>query len=296
MKALLLTVTLYLFSTLQLHADDLRVSTTELLKSPNKYKVLDVRNFAEYQKGHIPNAINFPVTLTYADNKLNGKLTDPFSMQNIVQNLGLYADDTLVIYGDGSFFDAARLFWALEVYGFKNVKLLNSGYDSWSLEDYPTTTQVPNIVKSDYITIIDSNRIATKFSTQIATKNPNQIIIDARPPKAYKGEVSSAKRFGHIPKALNIPASHNINSSTLKEISELQDVYKDIPKKKKIILYCAIGKISATNYFALRELGYNVSNYDASWKEWGNDFQLPVVNPSKHIQKIFGKEPTSHKW
>lgn len=161
----------------------------------------------------------------------------------------------------------------MEVYGFKNIKLLNSGYDSWSLEEYPKTTQVPKI--------IDSDRIATKFSTQIATKNPNQIIIDARPGKAYKGVVSSAKRYGHIPEALNIPASHNIDNSSLKEISELQDVYKNIDKKKKIILYCAIGKISATNYFALRELGYNVSNYDASWKEWGNDFQLPIINPSK---------------
>lgn len=214
--------------------------------------------------------------------QVNGKLTDPFRMQKIVQNLGLNADDKLVIYDDGSFFDAARLFWALEVYGFKDVKLLNAGYKQWSNKNFETSTQTPTVTKSDYVTIIDNNRLATKFSTQIATKNPNQVIIDARPDKAYQGEVSSAKRFGHIPEAINIPASHNIDTdnqgSVLKELSDLKDLYKDLDKNKKIILYCAIGKISATNYFALRELGYNVSNYDASWKEWGNDFRLPVIN------------------
>ncbi|CAI6148402.1 MAG: Putative thiosulfate sulfurtransferase SseA [uncultured Sulfurimonas sp.] len=214
--------------------------------------------------------------------QLNGKLTDPFTMQKIVQNLGLNADDKLVIYDNGSFFDAARLLWALEVYGFKDVKLLNAGYKQWSNKKFETSTQIPTVSKSDYVTIINNNRLATKFTTQIATRNPNQIIIDARPDKAYKGHVSSAKRKGHIPKALNIPANHNIDtdnkSTTLKDLSQLKDLYKDIAKKKKIILYCAIGKISATNYFALCELGYNVSNYDASWREWGNDLKLPVIN------------------
>jgi len=281
MKVSLLTLGLYFLLSITLQATELRVQTLKLLKNPHKYKLLDVRDELSYKEGHIINAINFPVTLTYANQKLNGKLTDPFTMQKIVQNLGLNANDSIVIYDDGSFFNAARVFWALEVYGFKDVKLLSSGYNHWLNNKHPVTKKIPKVFKSNYITIIDSNRIATKFSTQIATRNPNQIIIDARPNKAYKGVVSSAKRYGHIPKALNIPATHNLNNSTLKNISQLQDIYKNIDKKKKIILYCAIGKISATNYFALRELGYNVSNYDASWKEWGNDFQLPIINPSK---------------
>ena len=115
--------------------------------------------------------------------------------------------------------------------------------------------------------------------------NPNQIIIDARPEKAYEGKVSAAKRFGHIPEAQNFPASHNINyedkTQKLQTISKLKEIYKNVDKSKKIVLYCAIGRIAATNYFALRELDYDVSNYDASWKEWGNDSSLPITNPSK---------------
>jgi len=284
-KKTILILSLLLLTAFNLNASSLRISSNELYQTNIKYKILDTREENFYTISHLPEAINFPVSSTYEHAEVDGKLTDPFSMQKIIQNLGLNENDTLVIYDDGSFFDAARLFWALEVYGFKNVKLLDLGFSEWKKSGLPTSTKNPSIVKSNYITIIDNNRLATKFATQIAIKNPNQIIIDARPAKAYLGEVSAAKRFGHIPKAKNIPATHNINSSsttqTLKHIDALKNIYKDIPKEKKVILYCAIGKISATNYFALRELGYNVSNYDASWKEWGNDFKLPVVNPSQ---------------
>ncbi len=276
---------LFLLLTVNLNAQTLRIEANTLKQNQKDYKILDTRDKATYEKGHIEGAINFPISLTYAHKKRNGKLTDPFTMQEIVQNRGLNENDAIVVYDNGSFFDAARLFWALEVYGFKNVKLLNAGFKQWKNKHYAITTKVPKTLKSDYITIIDNNRLATKFATQIATRNPNQIIIDARPDKAYEGKVSSAKRYGHIPKAINIPAKHNIDTlkqdSSLKDISELAKIYKDIDKNKKVILYCAIGKISATNYFALRELGYNVANYDASWREWGNDFQLPIINPSK---------------
>lgn len=89
-----------------------------------------------------------------------------------------------------------------------------------------------------------------------------------------------AKRFGHIPNAISIPVESNIiqnaDQSGLKSIKELKSLYKGIPEDKKVIIYCKIGLVSSTNYFALRELGYDVANYDASWREWGNDDSLPI--------------------
>ena len=296
MKKILLTLLLTLTS----NAQSLRIEINEFHKNQINYKLLDTRTFSIYSKGHIPHAINFPIDLTYEDMQENGKLTNPFSMQKIIQARGLNANDKLVIYDDGSFFNAARLFWALEVYGFKNVKLLNAGYQQWMQKKYKSSIQIPQLVKSNYITIIDNNRLATKFSTQVATHNPNQIILDARSNNAYIGLQSSANRSGHIPKALNIPASNNVdnttNMSTLKSLKKLANIYKDIDKSKKIILYCAIGRVSATNYFALRELGYNVANYDASWREWGNDNNLPIINPSKNLPKIFFEQHKNERW
>ncbi len=281
-KILLLTLIVSLIS---LNAQSLRIEPSELVKNITEYKILDTRSSGTYKEGHIKGALNFPIELTYEYIKNNGKLTNPIKMQELLRNLGLTLNSKIIVYDNGDFFDASRLFWSLEVYGFKNVKLLNTGYDAWDLSEYPISTKTPSVKPSMYIAQINNKRLATKFTTQIATKNPNQIIIDARPEKAYNGKVSAATRFGHIPAAQNFPASHNINydddAQKLQTISKLKEIYKNVDKSKKIILYCAVGRIAATNYFALRELNYNVSNYDASWKEWGNDSSLPITNPSK---------------
>lgn len=285
MKLKLQLFLFFLVGFISLKAEDLRLQIEQLSRDISSYKVIDVRPEIDYQQGHIKNALNFPISLTYDNKSVNGKLTEPNKMQDILRKLGLDINDQLVIYDDGTFFDAARLFWGLEVYGFKNVKLLNAGFDEWNKSALPVSTDIPQIKESFYIASVNNKKLATKFSTQIATKSPLIIIMDARKYTAYIGEESNAKRFGHIPEAISRPATHNITSvdnfSKLKEIKELEELYKDIDKSKKIISYCDIGKISSSNYFSLRELGYDVANYDASWKEWGNDSELPIVTISK---------------
>lgn len=280
-----LQLLLLLIGFISLNAEDLRLQINQLSKDISNYKIIDVRPETDYKEGHIKNALNFPVSLTYDDKSLNGKLIEPSKMQNILRKLGLDINDQVVIYDDGTFFDAARLFWGLEVYGFKHVKLLNSGFDEWYKSNLPISEETPQVKESSYIASVDNKRLATKFSTQIATKSPLITIMDARKYSAYIGEESNAKRFGHIPEAISKPAIHNIstvdNFSKLKDLKELEELYKDIDKNKKIISYCDIGKISSSNYFSLRELGYDVANYDASWKEWGNDSELPIVTISK---------------
>lgn len=285
MKRIVYVLLILLTFSFNLNAQNLRVELNELSKDLSTYKIIDSRVNSEYIDGHIKSALSFPSSLTYEHESIDGKITEPTKMQNIIKELGLNVDDKIVIYGDGSFFPASRLFWALEVYGFKNVKLLNASYLDWKDNDFPISKEVPKVEKSNYIVSIDNQKLATKFITQIATKSKSEIVVDARSYKSYIGEESAAKRFGHIPKAINLPASDNIKNdgfvSRLKDINELKEIYKDLDKNKKIVLYCSIGKIASTNYFALRELGYDVTNYDASWKEWGNDFNLPIIEPSK---------------
>jgi len=266
-----------------LYGSTLRIEPQKLVKNISNYTILDTRSATLFNEAHIRGSLNFPISTTYDNQKINGKISSPDKISKILRKLGLNIDDKIVVYDDGAFFDAARLFWTLEVYGFKNIKMLNMGFNDWQFKEYPTSTKIKSVTPSNYITTINSKRLATKFTTQIATQNPNQLIIDARAVPAYNGKNSSAKRFGHIPSAKNIPATkninHNIQNTSLKSLEELKKIYKGLDKNKKIIIYCAVGRISSTNYFALRELGYDVSNYDSSWKEWGNDFSLPIVSP-----------------
>ena len=272
-----------------LYGSSLRISADELVKQKqNSIILIDSRDKISYEAGHIDGALNFPALNTFESLDKNGKIINPVKFGKIARKLGLNINDKIVVYDGGSFFNSSRLFWTLEVYGFKNVKLLSDSYNYWEDKDYPISIAVKDTIKSDYIPTIDNTKLATKFSTQIAIKNPTQIIIDARGNKGYRGEVSTAVRFGHIPKAINLPAQHNINkkqdgSQSLHSIADLEKIYSKLDKKKKVIIYCEVGKLSSTNYFVMRELGFNVSNYDSSWKEWGNEFYLPIIKPKKSL-------------
>ncbi|TLP39404.1 sulfurtransferase [Arcobacter arenosus] len=285
LRLFLVSLTLF-FITSNLFADKLSIELEDLSKVISSSKVIDARSSDLFLKGHLKDSVNLPATITYENKSKNGKITTPTKMQEIIQNLGINVNDSILIYDDGTFFDASRVFWSLEVYGFENVKLINAGFNELKKNSFEISKNPTKVKKSDYIVSINNKRLATKFSTQIATKNDSQIIIDARPEESYVGKKSVAKRFGHIPKAINIPAGHNINDKgenlKLKTLDELKEVYKSLDKNKKIVIYCKIGRIASTNYFALRELGFDVANYDASWKEWGNDFSLPVVNLSEN--------------
>ena len=271
-----------LFLPLQIvNAESLRV-TPEWLKSHLQDKnlvILDTRPLTDYEADHISGALSFPDALTYQQKTNGGKIVEPDVMQGLLRERGINNNNTIIVYDAGQIIDAARVFWALEVYGL-NVKILTSGYDYWIKNNYPISKTSPTVSPSKYVPKINHHRIASKFTTQLATKNSQQIVVDARGPDAYNGKKSSAKRFGHIPTAINIPVSRNIKKvngiKTLRSLKELKEVYSELPKDNKIVLYCEIARISSTNYFSLRELGYNPSNYDASWREWGNDLSLPI--------------------
>lgn len=246
----------------------------------DKLVILDVRKAESYRQGHIPGAISFPDELTYQQKSSGGRIVEPDVMQRLLRERGVDKDDLVVIYDEGKLMNAARVFWTLEVYGIRQVRILDKGYGAWEKKRYPRSNKVPSVKPSQYVTAINNKRIASKFATQLATLNPEQIVIDARSPEAYRGEVSSAKRFGHIPSAINIPAHNNVSDSddgkSLRDPAELKQIYSNLPKNARVILYCKMGLASAINYLALRELGYEAANYDASWQEWGNDFNLPI--------------------
>lgn len=265
-----------------LYAKSLRISPDELQQqlNNNQFIILDARSKNDYDVDHIKNAISFPVNITYAHKKTNGQIQQPIQMQKYLRTAGIDTNSKIVIYDGGQLVDAARVFWTLEVYGFKTVKILDHGFNYWLSKDFPVSQKTPDIKESKYVATINHQRLSSKFATQLAINNSNKIVVDARSFPAYKGETSVAKRFGHIPSAINVPFNHNIAQdkkfSTLKPINELKKLYANIPLDKKVIIYCKIGRVSSTNYFALRELGHDVSNYDASWREWGNDSSLPI--------------------
>ena len=78
---------------------------------------------------------------------------------------------------------------------------------------------------------------------------------------------------------MNIKVQKNYGEKDYKmlPVSELETLYKDIPIKERVIVYCQTGTRATYTYLALRHLGYeNVSNYDDSWMVYGSNVNYPA--------------------
>lgn len=265
-------------------ADSLRIDARELesLIREQRVVVLDARPAEDYQKGHLPDSRSLPFSLTFEDKSQNGRVIPLAKARALFSAAGLKQDEWVVVYDAGSMLHAARLLWALEVYGHDKVRLLDGGLKAWQLAGMLLSQEEAQFTPTQYVPRINSKRLATRMTTLVASrKQKAYTILDARPVPHYDGQESEARRYGHIPKAMSMPVGSNLadDGIHLKRPDDLAKQYGAIPKNKKVVTYCSIGLASSLQYLVLRELGYDVANYDASWKEWGNDASLPIVVP-----------------
>jgi thiosulfate/3-mercaptopyruvate sulfurtransferase len=274
-----LCFTLTLLTGFSAHAEILRIDPERVHSElgQNPYQLIDARSAADFEQGHIPGAINLPASLTFTDQGKQSRLVSPTRMQALLQERGLDIGMPVVIYDGGKLISSARIFWVLEVYGFKSIRIMSPSFEYWRDKGFPVSLEPTLVQPSDYVPNIDHQRLANRFQTLLATRHKAKVIIDARDQSDCEGKTSSARRFGHIASAINIPASHHLTKEGgIKSIEQLKALYADVPKDSQVIAYCNIGLASTSTYFAMRELGIDVANYDASWGEWGNDDSLPI--------------------
>jgi len=259
------------------------------LKDP-KVRVVEVSvNPGVYERGHIPGAVNFAWHTDLVD-PVRRDIASKENFESLLRKSGISSDTTVVLYGDTNNWFAAWGAWVYEIYGVKNVKLLDGGRKKWEAENRPLSTEVAAHQPGN-ITLSEPNpslraRLADVVS---AAEKKDVALVDIRSPDEYAGKVIApqgvqelAIRAGHVPGAVNVPWGTAVaEDGTFKPVEELRKIYaaKGIDGSKPIITYCRIGERSSHTWFALKKLlGYDVRNYDGSWTEYGNSVGVPVVN------------------
>jgi thiosulfate/3-mercaptopyruvate sulfurtransferase len=277
------------------HSSEFLVSTDWLEKNLNNTKlhIIEVStDTGVYERGHIQGAVNIKWHTDLVD-PIKRDIASKENLQKTLQSLGINNDSTIVIYGDNNNWFAAWGAWVFDVYGVKNVKLLDGGRKKWEAEKRPLTPVATPIKTGNILLSNANNTLRAKLPdvVEVANKKSNTILVDIRSPDEFSGKIfappgfaETAIRAGHIPGAVNVPwASAVAPDGTFKSKEELKKIYGavGVDGKKPIITYCRLGERSSHTWFALKKiLGYEVRNYDGSWTEYGNSVGNPVANPA----------------
>jgi thiosulfate/3-mercaptopyruvate sulfurtransferase len=272
---------------------DFLVTTDWLEKNLNnpKLRLIEVSvDTGVYERGHIQGAVNFKWHTDLVD-PVKRDIASKENFEKLLRQAGVNNNSTIVIYGDSNNWFAAWGAWVFDVYGVKNVKLLDGGRKKWEAEKRPLTPLATKVAAGN-IKVSDANnalRARLIDVVAIANKKSDTALVDIRSPDEFTGKIfapagvqETAIRAGHIPGAVNVPWGQAVaEDGTFKSPEELKKVYAavGIDGKKPIITYCRIGERSSHTWFALSKiLGYNVRNYDGSWTEYGNSVGNPVIN------------------
>ncbi|MCL6270298.1 sulfurtransferase [Sansalvadorimonas sp. 2012CJ34-2] len=244
--------------------------------------VIDVRRITDFMgKGHIPGAQQVWRPDISADDDqypFGGMRATRDKMEELLGSLGVTPETTIVPYDAKGNYDAARLWWLLDMYGHSKVKMIDGGYQGWAAAGFemvhsesakrePTEYKFP-WKENDY-------RLASLDDVQRALETGDAIILDTRSIKEFTGESmkSGAFRAGRIPHSVFVEYKKALDAGkNFKTVAELKAIYEKagITADKPIIAYCQSAVRSAHTTFVLTQLlGYqNVKNYDGSWIEW----------------------------
>lgn len=267
------------------------ISPSELkpkLNDPNVL-LLDARYnpnpWQTYEKGHLNGAVfvdpNQDLAAIKEDFADGGRhpLPQVSDFCKVLGRLGITPDSHVVIYDDQNGANAAaRMWWMLRAVGHEKVQVLEGGFQAAVSSGFEVTSDPPLIKKtSAYPATRWELPIAILEEVESAAHNKSYLVIDVRSPERYRGEHEPIDLIaGHIPGAVNMPLTENMDS-TGKFLSPEQIRNRYLPlfedlDNEHIIVHCGSGVSACHTLLALDYAGLGIPTlYVGSWSEWSRN-------------------------
>jgi thiosulfate/3-mercaptopyruvate sulfurtransferase len=250
---------------------------------PAESTFVDARSKEQYRAEHVYGARHAPIgTLETRQASDDGLVPDAEGLASALGSVGIAPDDDVVVYGSSVGSRVSRVVFALEYLGHEgDVFVLNGGYEAWTgrvgvgsrshgTADYDPDPQPDLVVTREWL----ADRVGT-FNTD---EGPG--LLDVRPPEAYLGArqadalVASNARHGHLPGAVNVRWTGNIDGRELVEPGTLAQLYfsrAGLTQSGIAVVY-GQGNVNPTNtWLVLRALGAeDVRLYEGGFGEWAN--------------------------
>lgn len=192
-----------------------------------------------------------------------------------LSGLGIAEDVNIIIYDDKNGANAAaRAWWMLKAFGLEKVQVLDGGFQNAEKQNVEFSSGEETFEKAEYIKR-EKWFLPVSGLEEVENKliNSDSTVIDVRDAYRYNGESEPIDLIaGHIPGAINIPFSENLDENgNFLSPEVLREKYLKLleGKPENLIIHCGSGVTACHTILALCHAGFEIpSLYVGSWSEW----------------------------
>ncbi|MCA1920476.1 MAG: sulfurtransferase [Flavobacterium piscis] len=272
------------------------------LKEASNVVLIDARagiNAEEnYQNEHLKDArfVDLNKDLATVEDPANGGRHPLPSLEKfaaVLSKIGITPSSHVIIYDDKNGSNAAaRFWWMLRSINHEKVQVLNGGLQAAIKVGFPVSSALETVEPTEKYPISKwSLAQADMKEVEKARNNKENIVIDVRDKNRFDGLTEPLDLIaGHIPGAINVPFSENLNEDGFYKSPEvLAKKYNEIIGDKKpdnVIVHCGSGVTACHTILAMDYAGIPIPKlYVGSWSEWSrNDRELAT----KETNNSFG--------
>lgn len=261
----------------------------KIYKNPD-VMIFDVSNSKDakacYETEHITGAffINLNTQLSDIKSDLSDGGRHPLpeieTFAKTLTDLGISKDNHVVLYDDKNGSNAsARFWWMLKSAGHEKVQVLNGGLNHAKRNNFSLSSKIETVKALSEPYQIDQWKLPIVKIKEIenVSNNPNYLIVDVREKERYDGIAEPIDLIaGHIPGAINIPFTENLDENGLfLKPQLLRHKYKiklgEITPEN-IIVHCGSGVTACHTLLALAYAEIEIPKlYVGSWSEWSRN-------------------------
>lgn len=264
------------------------VSVDWAAKRKSGLRFVDAReSAAEFSAFHVRDAVSCPPASLRTKAFNRDLFLKP--VQDLARRfgeLGLSAEDAIVVYADDRLHDASLVALALLKTGATKVFVLDGGIRAWAAAHLALASGDVQPKAVTFTAAAPANDFEIRIDDLAAAIGAKKTaVLDVRAADQFEGKTSTEARAGHIPGAKNRPIAEDVIATPAGTFFRAKaDVENGlaalgIGRSEPVAVSCRTGHQASASYFFLKHvLGKNdVRWFNGSWTEWASRADLPAA-------------------